>query len=48
MSELFKETIKKEDREKLLNIGFDPDEKHRNASFTLLNDREIKTKKRQA
>ena len=46
MSELFKETIKKEDREKLLNIGFDPDEKHRNASFTLLNDREIKTKKR--
>jgi Fe-S cluster assembly scaffold protein SufB len=41
MSELLKKEIKKRDRAKLLNVGFDVEEKQRSASYSLLNDREI-------
>ncbi|MCK4835162.1 MAG: SufD family Fe-S cluster assembly protein [Candidatus Aminicenantes bacterium] len=41
MSELLKKEIKKRDRAKMLNVGFDVEEKQRSASYTLLNDQEI-------
>lgn len=45
MSELFEKEINPRDRKKLLNVGFDLKEKHRSASYTVFNDREIKTSK---
>ena len=41
MSELFEKEIRKTDRDKLLNVGFDIDGKQRSASYTVLNDLEI-------
>jgi Fe-S cluster assembly scaffold protein SufB len=46
MSELLAKEINQKDRKKLLSVGFDPEEKHRSASYTVLNDKEIKMGKK--
>jgi len=48
MSELLAKEIKREDRKKLLNVGFDLEEKHRSASYSVLNDKESKIRKKSA
>lgn len=44
MSELFKEKITAEDKQKLLGVGFDPEEKEREGTFTLLDQQPLDAK----
>jgi Fe-S cluster assembly scaffold protein SufB len=46
MPELLKSRIEKRDREKLLQVGFDVEEKERSGTFTLMNDQEIESPKK--
>jgi Fe-S cluster assembly scaffold protein SufB len=45
MSGLLKDQIDDQDRQKLLNVGFDADEKERSATFTLFNHSAMQTEK---
>jgi len=45
MSGLLKDQIDEQDRKKLLNVGFDVEEKERSATFTLLNHSAVESKK---
>ena len=44
MSDLLKKEIDKKDRTKLLNVGFDVEEKERSATYGIVNEKEVESK----